>query len=203
MKRSSRARAALVFLLALPGAAAWAERADRDRVATVSADHSSLDDLHQVEVLTGHVVLVKGSMRLTGERMERREDELGYQHYLVTTVPGALATFHERRDPVKPGVEDTVDCYGERIEYDERTDQLWLNQRALVKHFENGELHDELSGVRIVYDARKATYEIDGRNSDGSGDRVHIRIAPHNAPPIEGKGGPGLRPASGLPEGAH
>jgi len=180
------ARAALVaaaWLLAL--APARAERADRDKDAYVTADHSSLDDLHQIEVLTGHVVLIKGTMRLTGERMEHHQDELGYQYYVVTAAPGELATFHERRDPVRAGVESTVDAYGERIEYDDKNDRVTLLRRALVKLYDNGELHDELSGARIVYDGRKETYDVDGRFVDAgagaSGDRVRIRIAPRNA----------------------
>lgn len=178
--------AGLAALLATP---ALAERADRDKEANVTADHSTLDDLHQVQVLTGHVVLIKGTMRLSGERMEHRQDERGYQYYVVTAAPDELATFHERRDPVRVGVESTLDGYAERIEYDDRSDRVTLYRRALVKRFENGEQRDELSGTRIVYDARGATYDVDGRNPDGSGNRVRMRIAPRSggaAPPAGG-----------------
>jgi lipopolysaccharide export system protein LptA len=161
---------------ALP-AAVLAERADRDKEANVTADHSTLDDLHQVQVLTGHVLLIKGTMRLEGERMEHRQDEQGYQYYVVTAAPGELAFFHERRDPVREGVESTLDGYAEQIEYDDRSDRVILLRRALVKRFENGEQRDELSGARIIYDARKSNYDVDGRNPDGTG-RVHITIAP-------------------------
>ena len=169
--------AALVLALA----PARAERADRDKDANVTADHSTLDDLHQVAVLTGHVVLIKGTMRLGGERMEHRQDELGYQYYVVTAAPGELATFHERRDPVQEGVESTLDGYAERIEYDDKIDRVTLYRRALVKLFDNGELHDELSGNRIVYDGRNATYDVDGHDADGSGNQVHIRMAPRSS----------------------
>jgi len=175
----------LLLCAALAAAPVRAERADRDKEANVTADHSTLDDLHQVQVLTGHVLLVKGTMRLGGERMEHRQDEQGYQYYVVTAAPGELATFHERRDPIREGVESTLDGFGEQIEYDDRTDRVVLTRRALVKRFENGEQRDELSGSRIVYDARKSTYDVDGRNPDGTGSRVHMVIAPRNtgAPP--------------------
>jgi len=182
--------AALFAAIFLAGAPVWAERADRDREANVSADHSTLDDLHQVEILTGHVVLVKGSMRLTGDRMEHRQDENGYQFYVVTAEGEDLATFHERRDPVRPDVELTLDGVAERIEYDDKSDRVTLIRRAQAKRFENGELRDELSGARIVYDARKSSYEVDGHNVDGSGDRVHMRIAPRNS------GGSGAGPVT-------
>lgn len=182
---------------------ASAERADRDKEANVTADHSTLDDLHQVEVLTGHVVLIKGTMRLTGERMEHRQDELGYEYYVVTAAPNELATFHERRDPVREGVESTLDGYAERIEYDEKNDRVTLIQRALVKRFENDELRDELSGTRIVYDGRNANYDVDGHNVDGTGGRVHIRIAPRGAPAPAGNASgapPALQTDRAVPE---
>jgi len=196
----------LLVLLALAGllaAPARAERADRDKEANVSADHSTLDDLHQVEVLTGHVSLIKGTMRLGGDRMEHRQDERGYQYYVVTAAPGELASFHERRDPVREGVESTLDGYAERIEYDDRTERVILYQRAVVKRFENDELRDELSGTRVVYDARKASYDVDGRNVDGTGSRVHFRIAPRNAAPAPAPApatAAGLQPERGAPQ---
>lgn len=174
--------ALMLAAVALLSAPLRAERADRDKEVNVTADHSMLDDLHQVEVLTGHVVLIKGTMRLGGERMEHRQDERGYQYYVVIAAPNDLATFHERRDPVREGVESTLDGWAERIEYDDKNDQVTLYRRALVKRFENDELRDELSGVRIIYDARKATYDVDGHNVETPEGRVHIRIAPRNSP---------------------
>lgn len=192
-------------LLCIP---ARAERADRDKEANVTADYSTLDDLHQVEVLTGHVVLIKGTMRLTGERMEHRQDEKGYHYYVVTAAPQELATFHERQDPVREGVESTLDGYAERIEYDDKSDHVYLYRRALVKRFDNDELRDEISGARIVYDARNSTYEVDGRNVESPTGRVHIRIAPSSASSgAAAAGAPApassLRTERTLPEGAH
>lgn len=211
VRRPGRARAVLAALLAvaLAHGPARAERADREKEANVTADHSTLDDLHQVDVLTGHVLMIKGTMRLTGDRMEHHQDERGYQFYVVTAAPGELATFHERRDPVQPGVESTVDGVGERIDYDDFTEQVILTRRALVKRFDNGEQREVLSGERIVYDSRKDSYEVDGRKPDGTGTQVHITIPPRNspvppAPQSPGAAAPGsapLRPAPALPAG--
>jgi lipopolysaccharide export system protein LptA len=177
---------ALGFAFSMPVSA---ESADRAREALVVADHSSLDDLQQVTVLTGHVVLTKGTMRMAGDRMEHRQDDKGYQHYVVTAEAKGLASFQERRDPTRPGIESTIDGLAEVVEYDESTDTVHLLRRAIVKRFENGTLHDELSGERIVYDARRSTYEVDGRGEGTPGGRVQIRIAP-------GKGvADGTRPA--------
>ena len=198
------------LVLGMAVAPAWAERADREKEVDVTADHSTLDDLHQVYVLTGHVLLTKGTMRLTGERMEHHQDERGYQYYVVIAAPSELATFHERRDPVQPGIESTVDGVGERIEYDDKTDQVILLRRAVVKKFDNGEQREVLSGERIVYDGRKDSYEVEGRNSDGSGGRVHMVIPPRSNPEASGAAstgpagsatGPGLQTDRNLPSG--
>jgi lipopolysaccharide export system protein LptA len=197
--RAPAAGAGLALLAALP-LAAHGERADREKAANVTADHSTLDDLHQVQVLTGHVVLIKGTMRLGGERMEHRQDEQGYQYYIVNAAPGELASFHERRDPVREGVESTIDGYADRIDYDDRTDKVILTGHALVKRFENGEQRDELSGTRIVYDARKSNYDVDGRSPDGGGSRVHITIAPRAgaAAPAPARPAPAGAPVSAV-----
>ena len=205
--RAGRFAVVLALAAAVLAPAVRAERADRDKEANVTADHSTLDDLHQVQILTGHVVLTKGTMRMTGERMEHRQDDQGYQYYVVTAAPGELATFHERRDPVRADVESTLDGFAEQIEYDDRTDRVVLLRRALVKRYDNGEQRDQLSGVRIVYDARKSNYDVDGRNPDGSGPGVRITIGPRAgtaprpaATPAAPPGTPELRPERTLPE---
>lgn len=174
---------------------AHAERADRNKEAYVTADQSTLDDLTQVEVLTGHVLLIKGTMRLAGDRMVHRQDPEGYQHYIATGDPGNLATYHERRDPVQPGVISTVDGAAEQIEYDDKSDQVIMTGKAVVKRFDNGVLQDEMQGARIVYNERDATYDVtSGKTGAGDG-RVHIRIAPRGAA-VPGTSAPvGLQPA--------
>ena len=61
-----------MFALAVPFAAmppvAQAERADRDKPLNYEANSGECDDLKQVCVLVGDVLLVKGTMRSTGER---------------------------------------------------------------------------------------------------------------------------------------
>ena len=184
---------------ALTMAPAHAERADRNKEAYVTADHSTLDDLTQVEVLTGHVVLVKGTMRLTGDRMVHRQDPEGYQHYVATADPGNLARYHERRDPVRPGVISTIDGAAERIDYDDKSDKVIMTGKAIVKRFDNGVLQDELQGARIVYNERDATYDVTSGNSGTDDGRVHIRIAPRSTTVAGTSQAVGLHPAETSP----
>ncbi len=156
---------------------AGAERADRNQPTLIVADHQTVDDLKQLSVFTGHVVLTKGTIRVTGERMEYREDPEGYQYAVVTAAADSLATFHQRRAPNRPGVEETIDGVAERIEYDNRADTVKLFTRAIVRRFENGVMRDEFTGDRITCDARTSHYDLTGSGA-GPGSRVTARIAP-------------------------
>jgi lipopolysaccharide export system protein LptA len=186
--------ALLPVLLAtlLATTAAHAERGDRDKPTQIDADSQRIDDLKQVSVFTGNVVLTKGTLRVTGDRLEYREDPEGFQSATVTTAPGGLATFRQRRDPTRPGVEEVIEGVSERIEYDGRTETVRLIARAVVKRLENTQPRDELSGSLIVYDSRNATYDVAGGPSTKAGEptgRVRTIISPR-AP-----GGPPPAPA--------
>jgi lipopolysaccharide transport protein LptA len=116
---------------------ARAERSDRDKPLNYEADSGECDDLQQVCVLAGNVVLVKGTMRATGDRVQIRKDPEGYQYGLIQAAPGKVATFRQRRDTSQPGVEEFVDGQAERIEYDEKSDTVKLLSRARVRMLEN------------------------------------------------------------------
>ena len=100
------------WLAMLSLAHARGERADRDKPLNYEADTGECDDLQQVCVLAGNVVLVKGTMRATGDRVQIRKDPEGYQYGLIQAAPGKVATFRQRRDTSQPGVEEFVDGAG-------------------------------------------------------------------------------------------
>jgi lipopolysaccharide export system protein LptA len=176
-RQPSRWGRLLVLTAWLVPSLAGAERADRYQATLIVADHQTVDDLKQVSVFTGHVVLTKGTIRVTGERMEYREDPEGYQYAVVTAGEDSTATFHQRRDQTHPGVEETIDGVADRIEYDNRADTVKLFTHAVVRRFENGVMRDEFTGDRITYDARNSHYDLTGSTS-GPDARVHARIAP-------------------------
>jgi lipopolysaccharide export system protein LptA len=141
---------ALVFATAM--STAQAERADRDKPLNYEANNGECDDLKQVCVLVGDVVLVKGTIRATGQRVQIRKDPEGYQYGVIEAAPGKLATFRQRRDASKPGAEEYIEGYAERIEYDEKADTVKLITRARVRLLENDVQRDELRGDAITYD---------------------------------------------------
>jgi lipopolysaccharide export system protein LptA len=183
MKQLIAALLAGCTLLAGP---AHADKSDRDKPLNYEADSGECDDLKQVCALVGNVVLVKGTMRATGERVQIRKDPEGYQYGVITAAPGKLATFRQRRDPTKPGVEEYIEGYAERIEYDEKADTVKLLTRARVRLLENEVQRDELRGDSITYDQRNSKYFVSGgklsadpNNPDG---RVRGTIAPRTSP---------------------
>ena len=89
----------------------------------------------------------------------------------------------------KQGLEEFVEGYAERIEYDEKEDTVKLITRARVRLLENEVQRDELRGDAITYDQRNAKYFVTGgkpsadpNNPDG---RVRGTIAPRADAPAE------------------
>lgn len=141
---------------------AGAQQADRDKPLHYEADTGECDDVKQVCTLVGNVILTKGTMRATGERVQIRKDPAGYQQGVITVPGGQLATFRQKRDGADPKIEEYIEGYAERIEYDERADQVRLSTRARVRLLENGAPRDELRGNLITYDQRNARYFVEG-----------------------------------------
>ncbi len=166
---------ALGMMIAAGDAAA--ERADRDKPTQIEGAQCVTEELKQVSVCTGNVVLIRGTLRITGERMEVRETPEGYRQATVTAAPGRLATFRQRQDTSRPGVEEYVEGAAERIEYDERAETVRLVQRAQWKRLENEQPRDEIAGSLITYDARNATYSVAGGNQSADG-RVRLILSP-------------------------
>jgi lipopolysaccharide export system protein LptA len=190
-----------VLVLALGAAApALAERADRDKPLNYEANRGECDDLKQVCVLVGDVLLVKGTMRATGERVRISKDPEGYQYGVIEAAPGKLATFRQRRDSSKPGAEEYVEGYAERIEYDEKADTVRLITRARVRLLENDSQRDELRGDSITYDQRNSKYFVSGGTPNGGaegGGRVRGTIGPRTSAPAAGSATP-LEPSREL-----
>lgn len=192
-------------MLLLIGLTAWAlpalaERADRDRPTVIEADRGVFDELKQVNVISGRATLTKGTLRITGEQMQLRTAADGYRSAVVTAAPGALATFRQRRDATRPGIEEHIEGEAERIEWDEKTESVRFVNRAQWRRLENGIVRDELSGQVIAYDAAASTYRVDGGERADS--RVRAVISPRAGEAPKAAPAP-LRPTPELPPGRN
>lgn len=183
----------LALLALLAAGLAAAETADRDKPIQVEAQKGSYNDLKQSGVFTGNVIVTKGTIRVSGERVELRKDPEGYEHAVITGAPGQLARFRQRRDTIRPGAEEFIEGLAERIEYNGRAETVRLVTRAQLMLLENGRQRDELHGNLITYDSRTAQYQVEG-DAPGADGRVRAIIAPRSsAPPAPAEATP-LKP---------
>ena len=86
MKKIVLSLSVLLVLSGLVGSVR-AEKADRNKPMNVESDALRYDDLKQVSIFTGNVILTKGSILIRGSQIEVRQDPEGYQFGLVTGSP--------------------------------------------------------------------------------------------------------------------
>lgn len=139
---------ALLLLLPLLSFSAFAERADREKPANIEADRMSLDDMRKESVFEGNVVLTQGSMMLKADKITVKQDAEGFSSGVATGRP---AHFRQKRE----GVDEFVEGYAERVEYDGKTEKLQLFTNARVKRGD-----DEVHGDYISYNAVTEFYEV-------------------------------------------
>jgi len=178
----------ILCVLLCPAVAAHADSTDRDQPIQVEAQKGSYNDLKQAGVFSGNVIVTKGTIRVTGERVDLRKDPEGYEYAVVTAAAGQLARFRQRRDSSKPGAEEFIEGLAERIEYDGRAETVRLVKRAELVRLENDQRRDELHGNLITYDTRSTEYNVD--SAAGSDGRVRAIIAPRSSPQPPGPATP-------------
>ena len=169
----------LVLLPFLAGVTtmAHAEKADRSKPMNIEADALRYDDVKQISIFTGHVVLTKGTILVRGERLEVRQDPEGYQFAVVTGSVGAPAFFRQKRE----AVDEFIEGEGVTIDYDGRADRVTFINKAQMRRFRGASLADEIRGAVIVYDNGADTFSVDGNAANtpktaGSTSQGRVRV---------------------------
>lgn len=183
--RSSAASTAAAVLLACVTPHALAEKADREKPLQIEADRMIVDDRKKESLFEGKVVITQGTMRIEGDRVIVRQDAEGFQYGIAYGKP---ATFRQKRE----GVDEYVDGYGERLEFDGRKDMLQMFTNARLTKG-----NDEVRGDYISYNAQTEFFQVVGggkaagtaTNPEG---RVRAVIQPK----------PKATPSGATPEGA-
>ena len=183
---------------ALAAPLAHAERADQTKPLVLEADNASYDDLKQIYVLTGNVVLTKGTMVLRSHTAEVRTDPEGYQYAVAIAKPGELAYIKQKRDTPN----EYMEGWAERIEYDGKREVSKLIRQARMARLEGSTVADEIRGALITYDSRNAFYTASGgaaaasdaAAAGSSNGRVRAVLAPRGS-------GAAKAPAAGTPAG--
>ena len=165
----------VIALLVVAGPA-LAEKADRDKPTQVEANKMSADDARRLNIFEGDVVVTKGTIRLTAEKLIVRQDAEGFQ---LATATGKPAKFRQRQD-AKPGEKEGIWVEGEalRIELDDRNQKIELFDKARVNR--GG---DEVAGDYIFVDQRADFYQVSSGKS-GAGEKPgRVKAVIQSKPP--------------------
>jgi lipopolysaccharide export system protein LptA len=174
---------------------AMAEKADRNKPTVILADKLTHDDIQQVSIYSGNVILTKGTITLKGDKMVIRQDPEGYQYGVVT---GKLANFRQKRE----GVDQFIEGYGLEINYNGKTEVVRFVEKANVRRLEKEKVMDDIQGKIVVYDSRSETYTVDGGSSESAtstnpSGRVKVTIEPKTIDEGTTQPKPASNPASG------
>jgi lipopolysaccharide export system protein LptA len=176
-------RITFCLLLIWPLCAFWvhAEKADRDRPMNIEADALRYDDALQQSVFTGAVVLTKGTIVMRGDKMEVRQDPLGYQYGAITASLGKKAFFRQKRE----GVDEFMEGEAQSIEYDGRADTVKLIAGAQLRRYRGAVVSDEFSAAVIVYNNTTGVFTLDGSpgSARSKGGRVRAMLTPKSVTP--------------------
>lgn len=185
-----RAPACLLAGLVALSAPAHAERADREKEIVVGADHLTADDAKRTSVFEGNVVVTQGTMRMTANKVTVKEDANRHKFYVAFGEP---VTFRQKRD----NVDEYVEGYALRAEFDDLNDIVKLFDKARVKSNQN-----ELTGNYIQYDMRRELAEVQGAppgTTPPPNSRVKVTIVPAKKEGAPGKGAAPPAPAAPPP----
>ena len=111
-----------------------AEKADRDKALVLNADAVSIDDVEQRYILKGEILLVKGSIVITGENADIQIDPEGYQAIHIKGAPERVASIRERREGP---AEEFMQGRGKEILYDNKNEVFTLIGEANFKRLLN------------------------------------------------------------------
>jgi lipopolysaccharide export system protein LptA len=159
----------LLVPLLLAAAPTWADRSDKDKPVNVEADSARMDEVQKLAIYEGHVVLTQGTLMITADRIDVRQDDQGFSSGKALGKPVYFRQKIEGRDEYAEG-------WAANLEYDGRAEKLKLSGQARLKRGE-----DDLRGNLITYDAKTEYFQAQGSIS-GSPGRVRAVIRPKNAP---------------------
>ncbi len=166
----SRANASLCGLMFLVWSSLlYAENADRTKPIHLESDRVVIDDVKQTSVFEGQVELTQGTLRIQADKIILTQDKDGYKHCTATGKPASFRQKHE-------GTDEYMEGYGERIEYDTRSETVDFYVHARVKRGQ-----DDVQGDHIAYSTRSEVFEVNGDPAlanDPNKGRVHAVIQP-------------------------
>ncbi len=127
---------------------ALAEKADQDKPLILNADSVSINEVEQKYKLQGDILLIKGSIVVTGDKGDILVDPEGYQFIEVKGDAKSLATFRQRREGP---ANEFMQGIGKNVNYNGKQEVLILLGDANMKRLLNMQMRDHLRGGKIEY----------------------------------------------------
>ena len=159
----------LAALLLFCTPACLAERADRDKPVHLESDQMLIDDAQHISTFIGNVQFTQGTMLIRGDKIVVVEDMEGYKH---GTAYGHTASFRQKRE----GLDEYVNGYGERIEYDTRAETVdFYGQAHVVRDL------DDVRGEHITYNQKTEIFQVHSSGAAAANalpKRVHAVLQP-------------------------
>lgn len=164
---------------------ALAEGADRNKPIQLESDSATVEDykrrdVFRISTFVGNVVLTQGTIVIKADKIIMKEDQKGYRY---ATAYGNLVSFRQKRD----GVNEFIEAWSQRVEYDDRTDKIELFGKARLKRGP-----DEVKGDYISYDVARDFFQVKGNNTKSEAEnpdrRVRVVIQPKATPSKEEDG---------------
>jgi lipopolysaccharide export system protein LptA len=134
-----------------------AEKADQDKPIILEAEKVSVNDVKQIYDLNGQVLIIKGSILVTGEDGHIQVDPEGYEFVDVKGTADATASFRQRREG---RANEFMQGRGAHATYDAKTELLTITGDATLRRLLNMQMLDKLTGWKIEYDDVKQYYRV-------------------------------------------
>jgi lipopolysaccharide export system protein LptA len=162
----------------------WAEKADRDQPMHIEADAMRYEDARngqsRTATFTSHVVVIKGTIVMRGDKLAVRQDAAGNQFGVMTPAPGQRAFFRQKRD----GADEFIEGQADRMEYDGKADTVRLIGNAEMQRLAGAKTVDNVKGGLIVYNGNTEVYTVDSAPASAVGGkpgRVRAILTPQGA----------------------
>jgi lipopolysaccharide export system protein LptA len=155
--KSARPLKLLALGLCLVLTRVFALSTDVEQPIEIEADFAELDDAAGRTTYTGNVVVVQGSIRMTGDKLIANFDES--RQLVDVYIEGAPAYFKQSPDGGKQDIEGE----GLQIEYHQKKSLLYLIDKARLKQGERS-----FEGYRINYDTKRSIITGRGASNGGS-----------------------------------
>lgn len=123
-------------------------QSDQSKPTQFNADKVDFNDVNQEYILTGHVVVQRGSILVKGAKAVVVVDPDGFQKISVIGDAAQLAEFTQQLD--SPTVE-FIHGEGELILYEERNDSLIITGQAFTSRSSGEHWRDKLYADQIQY----------------------------------------------------